>query len=70
MLFRSGVYYFGREESLIHIAVRVVSGDFETTPVQDREAACIAGLRLVVELLLQCWVNMAIASRTLDMRAL
>jgi UPF0755 protein len=30
----AGVYYFGRPENLIRVAVRLVSGDFETTPVR------------------------------------
>ncbi len=30
----SGVYYFGHRENLLQIAVRAVSGDFETTPVR------------------------------------
>ncbi len=30
----AGVYYFGRPEGLIAVAVRLVSGDFETTPVR------------------------------------
>ncbi len=30
----SGVYYFGRKQNMIQVAARVVSGDFETTPVR------------------------------------
>jgi UPF0755 protein len=30
----AGVYYFGRPEGLIQVAERIVSGDFETTPVR------------------------------------
>ncbi|MDB5225451.1 MAG: Endolytic murein transglycosylase [Candidatus Adlerbacteria bacterium] len=30
----AGVYYFGRKEGLVRVAVRLVSGDFETTPVR------------------------------------
>ena len=31
---KAGVYYFGREENLLQVAVRIVGGDFETTPVR------------------------------------
>lgn len=30
----AGVYYFGRKENLLEVATRVISGDFETTPVR------------------------------------
>lgn len=30
----AGVYYFGRKENMIQVAARIVSGDFETTPVR------------------------------------
>jgi len=30
----AGVYYFGRPDNLVHVAVRIVSGNFETTPVR------------------------------------
>ncbi len=30
----AGVYYFGRRENLLQVAARIVSGDYETTPVR------------------------------------
>ncbi len=30
----AGVYYFGRRENLLQVAARLVSGDYETTPVR------------------------------------
>lgn len=30
----AGVYYFGRKQNMIQIAVRIISGNFETTPVR------------------------------------
>lgn len=42
----AGVYYFPRPQNVVEVAIRVVSGDFETTPIKVRipEGATVADI--------------------------